>query len=77
MLLVAVLVLALAVAVTPFELALALGLDVLSAVGGMLAAISRGSRYLIGTLSDAICMLCGWVILEASNLVQAVAGMLH
>ena len=69
MLLVAVLVLVLAMAVTPLELVLALGSDILSAVGGVL----RGSRYLVGTLSDTIRMLCGWAVLGTSNMVQAVA----
>ena len=77
MLLVAVLVLLLAMAVTPLELALALASDILSAVGGMLAAVSRGSRYLVGTLSDTIRILCSWAVLGTSNIVQAVAGALQ
>ncbi len=76
MLLVALLVLFLAMAVTPLELALALASDILSAVGGVLAAVSRGSRYLVGTLSDMIRMLCGWGVLGTSNIVQAVADAL-
>ena len=69
MLLVAVLVLVLAMAVTPLELVLALGSDILSAVGGVL----RGSRYLVGTLSDTIRTLCGWAVLGTSKIVQAIA----
>ena len=77
MLLVAVLVLALAVAITPVELALALGSDMISAAGGTLAAVSRGSRYLVGTLSDAVRMLCGWAILTSSDALQAAAAALQ
>lgn len=77
MLLVAVLVLVLAMAVTPLELALALASDMLSAVGGTLAAVSRGSRYLVGTLSDTIRILCGWAVLGTSSLVQSVADALQ
>ena len=76
-LLIAVVVLVLAMAVTPVELALALGSDALSAIVNVLAAVSRGSRYLVGTLSDTIRMLCGWAILVASNAVQAVAEALR
>lgn len=77
MLLVAVLVLILAMAVTPLELTLALGSDIFSAVGGILAAVSRGSRYLVGTLSDALRMLCGWFILGTSHVVQIVADVVQ
>ena len=76
MLLVAILVLVLAMAVTPFELALALASDVVSAFGGVLAAVSRGSRYLVGTLSETIRMLCGWAVWGTSTVVQAVADTL-
>lgn len=78
MLLVAALVLSLAVLITPMDLALALGSDVLTVVGGTLAAVSRGSRYLMGTLSDAVRMVCGWIysgsILATADMVHAIAS---
>ena len=74
MLLVAALVLTLAVLITPMDLALALGSDVLTAVGGTLAAVSRGSRYLMGTLSDAVRTVGGTIVLATADLVHAIAS---